>query len=181
MNLLSPKARQPPRQLWSHERLVHERALALGSTLEVSTLSNYSSALNSYLTFTCLHDLPAKPTEDTLSFYVVFMCQQINSRSVATYLSGITQQLESFFPAARLIRHSKLVEKTLTSCQKRYAEPTCRKLPLALHDLQYVLDCYSSTPSAHDDLLFIALLLTGFSALLRLGELVFPDSTTLST
>ena len=43
------KARQPTREDWSRERLIHERAVALGNVIDRSTLSNYSSALNSYL------------------------------------------------------------------------------------------------------------------------------------
>jgi hypothetical protein len=107
------------------------------------------------------------------------MARHINPRSVATYLSGISQQLEPFFPAVRQIRHSKLVQKTLNGCLKLYAEPTSRKLPLAVHDLLHVICHYQRTPSTHDDLLFIAILVTGFSALLRLGELVFPDNASI--
>jgi hypothetical protein len=62
--------------------------------------TTYSSALNSYLAFTRLHNFPTEPTEDTLSFFVVFMSRHINPRSVSTYLSGIAQQLEPFFPDA---------------------------------------------------------------------------------
>jgi hypothetical protein len=43
-----------------------------------------------------------------------------------------------------------------------------------MHDLQLVMDHYSQSTS-HDDLLFVSQLLTGFFALMRLGELTIPD------
>lgn len=175
----SRTARQPHREAWPLQRLIHERALALGHTLEPSTIENYSSALNSYLAFVRLHNFAPEPTEDTLSFYVVYMSRHISPRSVSTYLSGIAQQLEPFFPSTRVIRNSKLVQKTLQGCLKLYSIPTTRKQPLAVHHLLSMIDhCRAANPS-HDDLLFVAILLTGFSALLRLGELVFPDSQSL--
>ena len=91
------KARQPAKEVWSRERLIHERAIALGNVLDCSTLSNYSSALNSYLNFVKLHGFPVDPTPETLSFYTVYMCHHVNPRSVNTYLSGISQQLEAHF------------------------------------------------------------------------------------
>jgi hypothetical protein len=65
---LSASSRQPAWLPWSTERLVHERAIALGMVLDKSTLSNYTSALNSYITFCHLHNRPIEPTRDTLSF-----------------------------------------------------------------------------------------------------------------
>ena len=47
-----------------------------------------------------------------------------------------------------------------------------------MDDLQTVVDHYS-TSSSHDDLLFVSQLLTGFYALMRLGELTIPDDKTL--
>ena len=103
------KARQPTREVWSRERLIHERAIALGNVIDRSTLSNYSSALNSYLNFVKLHDLPVEPTPETLSFYTVYMYHHVNPRSVNTYLSGISQQLEAHFPTAKTARNSTIV------------------------------------------------------------------------
>ena len=53
-----------------------------------------------------------------------------------------------------------------------------QKRPLSLDDLGQVLDYYP-TSTQHNDLLFIAMLLTGFFALIRLGELAFPDDRSL--
>lgn len=176
MIIPSPSGRQPHRETWPRDRLVRERAIALGHTIDLSTLRSYTSALTSYLTFVRAHHFPVEPTEDTLSFYAVYMSHHISPRSVASYLSGIVQQLEPFFPDARTRRNSKLVQRTLTGCMKLLSTPVRRKEPLGASDLQSVLQHYYLSQPSHDDLLFLAQLFTGFFALLRLGEMVFPDS-----
>ena len=160
------------------ERLVHERAVALGNIIDKSTLSNYSSALNSYLNFVKLHGFPVEPTTETLSFFTVYMCHQINPRSVNTYLSGISQQLEAHFPTVKEARNSTLVRRTLQGCMRMRGTATIRKRALTVDDLQLVINHYRDT-THHDDLLFIAMLLTGFFGLLRLGEMTFPDDVSL--
>src|SRR5271168_4501630 len=62
----------------------------------------------------------------------------------------------------------------MTGCLRRFGRPTNRKAPFSRTDLLYVLT-KTPSPRSHDDLLFLALLFTGFHALMRLGELVFPD------
>ena len=110
------RSRQPARAAWSWDRLLQERAIALGQAIDTSTLNTYSSALNSYLTFVRLHNLPVEPTPDTLSFFTVFMSHHIDPKSVSSYLSGICQQLEPYFPNVRPSRHSPLVDRTLKGC-----------------------------------------------------------------
>lgn len=171
-------ARQPVRTAWSRERLIHERAIALGNVIDKSTLSNYSSALNSYLNFVKIHDLPVEPTPDTLSLFTVYMCFHINPRSVNTYLSGISQQLETHFPTVKAARNSSLVRRTLKGCMRMRGRATVRKRALTTDDLRLVVNHYKHSTS-HDDLLFLAMLFTGFFGLLRLGELTFPDDTSL--
>ena len=87
MNIGNQRARQPTREAWSKERLIHECVIALGHVIDKSTLSNYSSALNSYLNFIKMHELPVEPTPDTLSLFTVYMCHRINPCSINTYLS----------------------------------------------------------------------------------------------
>ena len=169
------KSRQPLRAAWPRDRLLRERAIALGLAIDTSTLHSYSSALNSYLSFVRLHNLPVEPTPDTLSFFVVFMSRHIEPRSVSSYLSGICQQLEPYFENVRRARHTPLVERTMKGCLRLYSSPTKRKRALTLSDLKFVLFSLSSSTS-HDDLLFKAQLVTGFFALMRLGELTFPNS-----
>ena len=175
MNINVPTGRQPSRLPWPMDRLLRERAIALGNTIEPATLRTYNSALTSYLTFIRAHNLPTSPTEDTLSFYVVYMSHHISPRSVTTYLSGIVQQLEPFYPLIREIRNSKLVQRTLQGCLKSCSQPTRRKRALSISDLSTVLQHFSSIPTSHDDLLFMSMLLTGFFSLMRLGEMAFPD------
>ena len=172
------KSKQRRRLAWTREHLLRERALALGQAIDTSTWKNYGSALNSYLTFVRLHDFPVEPTPDTLSFFTVFMCHHIKPDSVDSYLSGICQQLEPYFPSVREIRKSMLCKRTLTGCRRLRGVPTKRKRALTLHDLQLVINHYSNSNS-HDDLLFVSQLVTGFFALMRLGELTIPDDKTL--
>jgi hypothetical protein len=172
------RTRQPLRAVWSRERLVHERAVALGNVIDKSTLSNYNSALNSYLNFVKLHDFPVNPTPETLSFFTVYMCHHINPRSVNTYLSGISQQLENYFLGVKDARNSTLVRRTLQGCTRMRGTATVRKRALTLDDLHTVVNHYSDS-TLHDDLLFIAMIHTGFFGLLRLGEMTFPDNAAL--
>ena len=174
MNIV-PKPRQPARVAWPMDRLFHERSVAMGNSIALRTASSYSSALESYLNFCRLHALPVEPTPDTLSFYVVYMCHHIKPQSVATYLSGICNQLEPFFPDVRSIRRHLLVTKTLAGCHRLHSSPIVRKKPLTHAHLIHTLAYHAHQPS-HDDILFVCQLLTGFHALMRLGELVWPDS-----
>jgi len=50
-----------------------------------------------------------------------------------------------------------------------------RKKPLSIHDVSFITNRFQFSTS-HDNLLFTALLVTGFHALLHLGELTFPDN-----
>jgi len=156
------------------ERLRHERALALGEAIDLSTRKNYGSALNSYLNFVLLHHLPVEPTDDVLSLYVVWTAHFIKPDSVDSYLSGIAHQLEPYFPDVRKARASMLVKRTLRGCKRMKGTATTRKRALTLDDLGLVIDYYAHS-SDHDDLLFVTQLLSGFFALMRLGELTFPD------
>ena len=170
----SVRARQPHRLAWTCERLLRERAIALGQAIDNSTWKNYGSALNSYLNFVKLHDFPLEPTPDTLSLFTVYMCHHIKPGSVATYLSGICQQLEPYFPNIRAARNSALVHRTLQGCKRLRATPTTRKRALTLTDLETVVNALADSLD-YDDILFLAQLLTGFFALFRLGELTYPD------
>ena len=178
MNLSPVKARQPARQPWSREQLVCARALALSNSIDISTRKCYDSACNSYLTFVRLHNFPVEPTPETLSFFIVYMSHHISPRSVKTYLSGLTNQLLPFFPDVQDARQSQLVKKTLQGCLKSKSKPTSCKQALSTADVSLVLSHFA-TSTDHDDLLFVALLLTAFFALHHLGELTFPDDNTI--
>jgi len=124
------------------------------------------------------HNFPVDPTPDTLSFFTVYMSFHIKPDSVDTYLSGICQQLEPYFPDVRKNRKSPLVRRTLDGCKRIRAIPTSRKRALTMDDLLVVLHHYSNSTS-HDDCLFVAQLFVGFFALMRLGELSNSDNKNL--
>lgn len=173
-----PSSRQPVRQPWALERLVRERAEALSRSLDISSRHTYASALNSWLAFINMHHFEIEPTPDTLSYFIVYMSHHISPRSVKSYLSGLVQQLEPDFPSIREVRSSRLVTRTMKGCLKSFAKPIQRKNPLSIFDLQY-LETRFQHSQTHDDHLFLALLVTGFHGLLRLGEMVFPDNVNL--
>jgi hypothetical protein len=177
MNLPQPSPRQPLRLPWARARLLHERSIALGCAIDVSSAASYSSALQSYLSFCRSHDFPIEPTPDTLSFFTVYMSHHIKPSSVNSYLSGICNQLEPFFPNVRHHRRHPLVTRTLRGCRKLRALPTSRKTPLSRTELASLRDPHMS--GSYDDVLFFTQLVVGFHALLRLGELVWPDNASL--
>jgi hypothetical protein len=125
-----------------------------------------------------MHGLPVNPTPQTLSYYITFQSFFINPKSVDSYLSGICNQLEAFFPDIRKNRTSSLVTRTLAGAKRYRGTPTVRKSPLTVANL--VLVAHNLAPSTdHDDLLFNAQLNTGFTELLRLGELTWPNKIAL--
>src|ERR1700678_4257964 len=86
---ISSSSRQPLQEAWPINHLINEQSISLRYSIDSSTFDSYTSALNSYLTFCNLHQLPIDPTPDTLSFYIVFLSSHINQKSVNSYLSGI--------------------------------------------------------------------------------------------
>src|ERR1700733_14670633 len=128
-------SRQPYQEAWTREHLFQERAIAIVCAIEPGSVSSYSSALNSYIAFCSSHNFPVEPTPDTLSFYAVYMCHHIKPKSVDSYLSGICNQLEPFFPDVRSHRCHRLVAKTIQGCKKLFPlEPSCKR-PLSCSDL----------------------------------------------
>ncbi|KAJ7678398.1 hypothetical protein B0H17DRAFT_1161347 [Mycena rosella] len=81
-----------------------------------------------------------EPTEETLSFFVVYMCSHISPDSVDSYLSGICNQLEDHFPDIRKNRNSRLVSKTLAGCKRLRGSAKKRKQPLTIHHLITVIN-----------------------------------------
>jgi len=157
------------------DRLIHERSILLGMAIDNSTASTYTSATNSYLTFCKLHNIPIDPTSETLSYYITFQSSHINPKSVESYLSGICSNLEPFFPDIRSNRDSALVKRTLRGALRRHGQPTKRKSPLTTTHLQSVTTDLAASRD-HDDMLFLSMLNTGFTGLLRLGELAVSDN-----
>ncbi|OBZ77411.1 hypothetical protein A0H81_02296 [Grifola frondosa] len=98
--------------------------------------------------------------------------------SVDSYLSGICSSLEEYYPNIRAVCSSPLVTRCVKGCKRLYSNPIRRKSPLTKDDLRLVHSALSLSHD-HDDHLFLSLLLTGFHALMRLGELVWPDQSSL--
>ena len=158
------------------ECLNAELTINLGMAIDRSTHGNYTSALNSYLTFCRLHDLDIEPTQRNLVLYVSFQSTFINPKSVDTYLSGIANQLESHFPDVRAAHKSVLVSRALQGAKCRYGVPTTCKLPLTKDNIITLINAYQPFPS-HDDLLFTTQISTGVSCLMRLAELTWPPDS----
>lgn len=150
----------------------------MGSCIDASTAKTYGSALNSYLNFVKIHKFAVEPTIDTLSFYIVFMCDHIRPKSVASYLSGICNQLEPYFEGIRKVRKSSVVERTLRGCLRSKGVAVRRKAALAIDNIDRILKATDNDKS-HDTLLFRAILVTGFCGLMRLGELTLSNDTSL--
>ena len=106
------------------------------------------------------------------------VCHHIKLSSVDNYLSSICQQLELYFPSVCDAWKLMVCKRTLTSCKRLRGVPTKRKRALSLDNLQHVVQHYSNSHN-HDNLLFMAQMLTGFFALMCLGELVAPDDNSL--
>ncbi|KAJ3859056.1 hypothetical protein EV359DRAFT_4670, partial [Lentinula novae-zelandiae] len=92
--------------------------IALSSVLEPSSLSSYTSAVQSYVTFCCTHDFSIDPTTDTLSFYIIYICHFIKPKSVSSYLLGICNQLEVLYPNIRRNCAHLIVKQMLKGCRK---------------------------------------------------------------
>jgi hypothetical protein len=172
------RSRQPIRTPWTLERLVHAQAVTLTHAVSRSTKLSYNSATNSYLAFCHMHHCPIDPTPDTLSFFAVYMCHHINPKSVDNYLSGICNNLEAFFPDVCHARNSPLVSKTLAGCKRLHGRPARRKHALTCDNIACI-HARLATSAEHDDHLFLTQLVSGFDALLRLRELVWPDKIAL--
>ncbi|KDQ52375.1 hypothetical protein JAAARDRAFT_198293 [Jaapia argillacea MUCL 33604] len=170
-HITSTEKRKP----WKHAQLRHERAIALGYALDPSTRINYTSVLNSYITFCKLHDFPIEPSTETFSFYVTYMSAHIEPWSVNSYLSSISSQMEPFFPHIRDARNSPLVAKTMCGCKQHFSKPLRQAEPLTLANLTMLIHLLGPSLS-HNNLLFLTITLTGFYGLLWVGEMVWPDT-----
>lgn len=170
-----PLGHRARRTRWPIERLTHERNIAVGSALALSSNSACNSAVQSWIRFAKLHELPLEPSAETLSFYIVYECFYIEPRSVNSYLSGIINKLEPFFADIRSLRSHLIVKRTLKGCMRLYSNPIQRKRPLLLNDIK-VLSSTLRRSKNYDDMLFLAIIQTGFFSLQRLGELTQPDN-----
>ena len=104
--------------------------------------------------------------------------RHIKPSSVKSYLSGICNQLETFYPSVRNTRHSNIVTCTLTGCTKLRASPTLCKRAIS-HDEIITIFSRPSPTTDHDTSLFLAIACVSFFGLVRIGENVWPDNPAL--
>lgn len=168
------QGRRPIRQPFPIPKLRGLLGEALDNAWDVSTKKVYRSHMYSYLNFVNTHQLPLEPSEDTLALYIVFMSNHIKPSSVEVYLAGISHYLAPYYPSIRTVRQSQFIKQTLRGCMKTYNTPIHRVRALTMLEVENCVSVFTAQPS-HDDLLFVSQLLIGFFALMRLGELVFPD------
>lgn len=134
----------------------------------------------SYLQFIEIYHLDLTPTEHTLALYVIYMCQLVSPSSVEVYLEGIIHYLAPLYPSVSATCSSELIVQALRGCKKLYKAPVVHKRPLLLTEVEAIGKLYL-TKTSHDDFLFLSQLLLCFYALLRLGEVVYPDDPTLDS
>lgn len=172
---ISPNSRQPARLPWAMDRLLLERSILMGMAVDLTTASSYNSAVNSYLTFCKLHAIAPEPSPDTFSLYVTWQSAHIDPKSVDSYLSGICNNLEPFYPDIRKIRKSLIVSRTLKGAKRRHGSAVKRKSPLLVSHLFKICEDLGASAS-HNDKLFLAMVTCGFAGLHRLGEISNSDN-----
>ncbi len=107
---LSKGVRQPAQQLWSLEHLVYERSIALSFAIDTGTATpTHLPSTRILCSANCITSL-SNPTEDTLSFFIIYMSYHIKLKSIDSYLSGICNQLEHYFPDVCAVHKSLLVK-----------------------------------------------------------------------
>ena len=94
---ISSSSWQPFKEPWTFDHLNCETSILFGLSIDSSTAATYTSAMNAYLTFCKSHHLSIKPTPDTLGYYITYQTSFINPASINSYLSGISNQLESYY------------------------------------------------------------------------------------
>ena len=132
------------------------------------------SALKSYHDFCHAHGFPIEPTADTLSFFLTYRSLILCPQTLSSYLSGICDQLEVFYPRVCKLCRLPVVGHTLAGIHCVHSVHIHCKRPLVPADLQLLISEHGATLD-HNDLLFLLQVLVGFNQLLQLTELCSPD------
>ena len=113
MIYLSSSSRQPTREAWTLDRLNAELTINLGMAIDRSTYANYTSALNSYITFCRLYGFDIEPTQRTLALcyfqiniYQPKICRHIFVWHIQSASNALSRDV-------RLARRSALVSRAL--------------------------------------------------------------------
>lgn len=150
-------------------------------SLAQSTKSSYLSGITSFLKFCIREQRQAIPTVDNICAYISDACRTVSSRtnkplapnSIQGYVTAIAAAFEHLYPDVRLVTNSPRVRKVLRGVKVQFSLPVSQKDPLTIPDLILVSD---TAGVDYNDLLFTAMIVTGFHALHRLGELASPDT-----
>lgn len=157
------------------DRLLLERSILMGMAIDITAAASYDSAINSYLTFCKLHNIAPEPSPDTFSLCVTWQSAHIDPKSVDSYLSGVCSNLEPYYPDIRKICTSLLVSRTLKGAKRQHGRATKQKSPLLVSHLTNICADLRNS-EAHNDKLFLSLVLCRFSGLHRLGEISDTDN-----
>ena len=109
---------KPPDTPWSHDSLVAWCSYYVVSSLAPASQLAYTSALKSYHEFCHLHQLSPEPAVDSLSFFLTYRSLQLRPQTLSSYLSGICNQLEVFYPQVRELRRAPIVRHTLAGIHR---------------------------------------------------------------
>lgn len=150
--------------------------------LASSTKSKYRSAVISFLNFCRSEKFSPIPSITSLSAFISCSCRrvshrtgsQVSPRTVEAYISGIASAFKFVLPNITQITNHPDVRRVLKGCKKQFSVPIVRKEPLSIKDL---ISVSGKSKKDFDSLLFTAMLLTGFHALHRLGELTVTDNS----
>ncbi len=93
---ITPESQQRVYEPWILEKLYHKWCLTLSSAINMTSLGPYNLALNSYITFCKIHNFPVKQTDDTMSYYIVFMSSHIKPNCTILPLRNLQPPQELF-------------------------------------------------------------------------------------
>ncbi|KAF7763527.1 hypothetical protein Agabi119p4_8064 [Agaricus bisporus var. burnettii] len=150
---------------------------ALSQALAEPTGHDHDIYLRSYLDFCQLYNYPINPTESTLALYMVFIthCEGVAPENLVTYLAAISFRLRPYFPEVERTRKNRYIRAVMRGIKRMIENPVRRKEPITFSQLEDVARLYNNESNSYDDRLFLALLVTGFYGLLRMGELTDPN------
>lgn len=168
-----PKSRNLP--VKPLEQLRSEMIQLVDSSIEKSTKRAYDSAVKKWKAFTILYSLPFLPTVESLALFITSLFKKVIG------IAGILSGLGYYFKLRMdwdLIRSDEIIRRLMISTKKNNDHQVKRAKALPI---EIVLSVAASLPEGrtdrdYDNLLFGVMLLIGFFGVMRLGEIVIPNS-----
>ena len=115
--LHSCSSRQPDSP-WTHESLMSWRSFYI--SLVPSLRLSYQSALQLYLHFYSLHQIPSEPSADSLSLFLTYHAHSVCPQTLALYLSATCNQLELAYPQVQALCQTPLPDPNREADSGRY-------------------------------------------------------------